>query len=81
MHEMSLMKDLMGKIISVVHDNGAKRAVRVDVWLGALSHISPEHFTEHYVEAAKGTVGEGRGPGSRSRAPTTSTTPTPRTSC
>lgn len=59
MHEMSLMKDLMAKVITVVRDNHARRAVSVDVWLGALSHISPDHFTEHYVEAARGTVGEG----------------------
>ncbi len=59
MHEMSLMKDLMAKVITVVNDNQAKRAVAVDVWLGALSHISPEHFTEHYEEAARGTVAEG----------------------
>lgn len=59
MHEMSLMKDLMAKVITVVNDNQARRAVAVDVWLGALSHISPEHFTEHYEEAARGTVAEG----------------------
>ncbi len=59
MHEQSLMNDLMAKIETVVKDNDANRAVSVDVWLGALSHMSPDHFTEHYVESSKGTVAEG----------------------
>jgi hydrogenase nickel incorporation protein HypA/HybF len=59
MHEHSLMKDLMTKIETVVHDNHARRAVAIDVWLGALSHMSPDHFTEHYEESSKGTVAEG----------------------
>ena len=59
MHEHSMMNDLMAKIKAVVNDNNAARAVSVEVWLGALSHMSPEHFTEHYEESAKGTVAEG----------------------
>ena len=59
MHEQSLMNDLMAKIKAVVTENNAKRAVSVDVWLGALSHMSPEHFREHYEESSKGTVAEG----------------------
>src|SRR5689334_19462228 len=59
MHEHSLMKDLMAKIAAVVKESQARRAVAVEVWLGALSHMSPEHFTEHYEESAKGTVAEG----------------------
>lgn len=59
MHEMSLMKDLMAKICGVVEAHEARRAVGVNVWLGALSHMSKDHFSEHYVEAAKGTPAEG----------------------
>jgi hydrogenase nickel incorporation protein HypA/HybF len=59
MHEHSMMNDLMAKIKAVVKDNNAARAVSVEVWLGALSHMSPDHFTEHYEESAKGTVAEG----------------------
>lgn len=59
MHEMSLMKDLIEKIDRVSAENGGNRVVSVDVWLGALSHISAAHFEEHYVEAAKGSAGEG----------------------
>lgn len=58
MHEMSLMKDLIEKIDRVSAENGGSRVVSVDVWLGALSHISAAHFKEHYVEASKGTSGE-----------------------
>lgn len=59
MHEMSLMKDLMGKILSVAKENNAKKVVSVSVWLGALSHMSHDHFREHYEEAAVGTIAEG----------------------
>lgn len=59
MHEQSLMNDLMAKIEAIVKENDARRAVAVDVWLGALSHMSPDHFTEHYVESSAGTVAEG----------------------
>lgn len=53
------MNDLMAKIEAVVKDNNARRAVAIDVWLGALTDMSPDHFTEHYVESAKGTLAEG----------------------
>ncbi len=53
------MNDLMAKIESIVKENQAKRAVSIDVWLGALSHMSPDHFTEHYNESSAGTIAEG----------------------
>ena len=59
MHEQSLMNDLMAKIEAIVKENNAERAVAIDVWLGALSHMSPEHFTEHYEESP-GTLAKGR---------------------
>ena len=59
MHERHLMDDLMGKILTVAHDHGAERVTMVEVWLGALSHMSPEHFREHYDEVAAGTIAEG----------------------
>lgn len=59
MHEQSLMNDLMAKIEAIVKENNAQRAVSVDVWLGALSHMSPGHFTEHYNESSAGTIAEG----------------------
>jgi hydrogenase nickel incorporation protein HypA/HybF len=58
MHEQSLMTDLMRKIESVVQENGAQRVASLKVRLGSLSHISPEHFKEHFVQASKGTSAE-----------------------
>ena len=31
----------------------------VSVWLGALSHMTPDHFAEHFEQAAAGTLAEG----------------------
>ncbi|WP_018936490.1 hydrogenase maturation nickel metallochaperone HypA [Thioalkalivibrio sp. ALJ24] len=59
MHEFSLMADLMRKIEQVAADNHAERVTRVRVWLGALSHITPEHFREHFEDGTRGTVAEG----------------------
>ncbi len=58
MHEQSLMADLMKKIELLVQENGAKKVASLKVRLGALSHISPEHFREHFVQASKGTCAE-----------------------
>jgi hydrogenase nickel incorporation protein HypA/HybF len=56
MHEFSLIKDLLRKIQSIA---GCNKVVSVKVTLGALAHISAEHFREHFVEAAAGTIAEG----------------------
>ncbi len=56
MHEASLMTDLMQKITALAR---RERVVRVAVWLGALSHMSPEHFRQHFEHAAAGTPAEG----------------------
>jgi hydrogenase nickel incorporation protein HypA/HybF len=58
MHEFSLMNDLLRKIKAVAHEQRGTRVVGVHVWLGALSHISSDHFREHFVEGAKGTVAQ-----------------------
>ncbi|WP_019623828.1 hydrogenase maturation nickel metallochaperone HypA [Thioalkalivibrio thiocyanoxidans] len=59
MHEFSLMADLMRKIEQVATDHNAERVTRVRVWLGALSHITPEHFREHFEDGTRGTLAEG----------------------
>ncbi len=59
MHEASLMANLLRRIDEVTQAEKAKRVVAVSVWLGALSHMSPEHLAEHFTEAAKGTLAEG----------------------
>jgi hydrogenase nickel incorporation protein HypA/HybF len=58
-HEQSLMRDLMRKIETVALDEGGGRVVRIEVWLGALSHISPEHFREHFEQSSHGTLAAG----------------------
>jgi len=59
MHEASLMASLMRGIDSIAKAEGARRIVGVSVWLGALSHMSAEHFAEHFERAAAGTIAEG----------------------
>lgn len=59
MHERALMNDVMRKIESVARESGAARVTRVSVRLGALSHFTPEHFREHFVDASHGTLAEG----------------------
>jgi len=58
MHEQSLMTDLMKKINAIGEEAQARSIVKVRVKLGALSHISADHFKEHFVLAAKGSLAE-----------------------
>lgn len=58
MHEHSLMNNLMNKILLLAEKEHATQVTKVSVKLGALSHISPEHFKEHFDIAAKGTIAE-----------------------
>jgi hydrogenase nickel incorporation protein HypA/HybF len=53
------MRDVMRKIEDVAREDGAFRVTRVAVRLGALSHFTPEHFREHFEDAARGTLAEG----------------------
>ena len=59
MHERALMADLMREIEAVAQADGARQVTRVSVRLGALSHFTPEHFREHFVDASRGTLAEG----------------------
>ena len=59
MHEASLMRDLMSQIRKIAEAEKARRILSVHVWLGALSHMSREHFAEHFDEAAEGSLAEG----------------------
>jgi hydrogenase nickel incorporation protein HypA/HybF len=58
-HELSLMADLMQKVESVAREEGATTVTSISVRLGALSHMSPAHFREHWQHAARGTLAEG----------------------
>jgi hydrogenase nickel incorporation protein HypA/HybF len=59
MHESGIVKDLARRMEKAAADAGAKRISRAQVWLGALSQFSPEHFREHFVEEARGTLADG----------------------
>ncbi len=58
MHEFSLMADLMKKIEKIAKEQDAEKVIKVNVKLGALSHISAEHFKEHFIHVSKGTKSE-----------------------
>ena len=59
MHELTLLKDLFSKIEAIAEENKSDKILGVTVKLGALSHISPDHFRGHFDQAAVGTVAEG----------------------
>jgi hydrogenase nickel incorporation protein HypA/HybF len=58
-HEQALMRDLMEKITAEARAEGAARVTRIRVRLGALSHLTEDHFREHFEEASRGTVADG----------------------
>jgi hydrogenase nickel incorporation protein HypA/HybF len=58
-HELATIRDLVAKVEQIARENDAARVVRIKVRLGALSHFTPEHFEEHWVDAAAGTIAEG----------------------
>jgi hydrogenase nickel incorporation protein HypA/HybF len=59
MHEHSLMADLLRTIERIGREQNARKILGVRIRLGALSHISPDHLSEHFVQAAAGTMAEG----------------------
>ena len=58
MHELSLMRDLMAKIQNLAAAHNAIRVTKIKVKLGPLSHMTSEHFKEHYDQVAIGTIAE-----------------------
>jgi len=59
MHEFSLIRDLIQKITTIAREQNAGKVTGVTIGIGALSHISPEHFREHFIHATRGTVADG----------------------
>ena len=59
MHERALLADLVREIESVASRERAKRVVGVRVRVGPMSHMTPAHFVEHFVDATRGTVADG----------------------
>ncbi|MFT4584703.1 MAG: hydrogenase nickel incorporation protein HypA/HybF [Gammaproteobacteria bacterium] len=59
MHEASLIRDLINKVTVLALEEDAARVTVVKVWLGALSHMSADHFREHFDHASKDTIADG----------------------
>ena len=55
MHEFSLLADLLRKIETIRAENDGGQVTGVHVWIGALAHISPAHFSEHFEHAVQNT--------------------------
>jgi hydrogenase nickel incorporation protein HypA/HybF len=58
-HEQHLTRDLVRELESLAASEGGARVTRIRVRLGALSHFTPEHFRQHFEDAARGTSAEG----------------------
>jgi hydrogenase nickel incorporation protein HypA/HybF len=59
MHEHSLIANLLKQIEAIARENNAVKITGVKVKLGALSHMSPDHFREHFENETAGTLAEG----------------------
>lgn len=59
MHEKALFEDLMRKIDAVAREQAAPVVTTVVVRLGPFSHLTPDHFIEHFEWESRGTVAEG----------------------
>jgi hydrogenase nickel incorporation protein HypA/HybF len=58
MHETALVRDVVHRIEDLARSTGT-RVTRARVWLGALSHLSAEHFREHFAVEARDTLAAG----------------------
>ena len=59
MHESALVRDIVRRIDDLARATNARRVTSAKIWLGALSHLSPEHFRAHFAIAAKDTLAAG----------------------
>jgi hydrogenase nickel incorporation protein HypA/HybF len=59
MHERALIDDLLHRVLATAAAENATRVTGVTVWLGALSHLTTDHFADHFARAAAGTIAEG----------------------
>ena len=58
MHETALVRDVVHRIDDLARSTGS-RVRRAKIWLGALSHLSAEHFAEHFSIEARDTLAAG----------------------
>jgi hydrogenase nickel incorporation protein HypA/HybF len=58
MHEHSLMQNFIKQILTAADKDKASEVSAISVRLGALSHMSKDHFIEHFNEVARDTIAE-----------------------
>ena len=58
MHEIGLVDDIIGKIRSNLKSLNGSGVKAVNICIGELEHVTPEHFESHFRERAKGTPAE-----------------------
>jgi hydrogenase nickel incorporation protein HypA/HybF len=56
MHETTLVRDIVRRIDDLARATNARRVTGAKIWLGALSHLSAEHFREHFAMEARDTL-------------------------
>jgi hydrogenase nickel incorporation protein HypA/HybF len=59
MHETALVRDVVRRFEDLARATGARRVTGARLWLGALSHVSADHFREHYAIEAQGSIAAG----------------------
>lgn len=59
MHELSLMKALVGQVAALAQEHRARLVRRVTVRVGALGHAGVENLQSHFDRQALGTIVEG----------------------
>jgi hydrogenase nickel incorporation protein HypA/HybF len=59
MHESGVIEELLHKLEEAAKANSARKIVSVDLSIGALAGIEPDHLREHFEIAAAGTLAEG----------------------
>jgi hydrogenase nickel incorporation protein HypA/HybF len=59
MHETALVRDIIHRIEDLAHATGTRRVTGAKIWLGALSHLSADHFREHFAIEARDTCMDG----------------------
>jgi len=58
MHEFGLLKSIMHKLNEIAQQENVIAFSHIKIKIGALAHISAEHFKEHFDHAAAGTPAE-----------------------
>jgi hydrogenase nickel incorporation protein HypA/HybF len=59
MHETALVRDVVRRIDELARATQARRVSGAKIWLGALSHLSAEHFREHFALEARDSLAAG----------------------